>query len=160
MDVLGAIRLRDRIRCRLTPMPISRRDLTFLLPALAASLPASAADGKMSSTIFRYEDLPVKVNGQNKGRAVLNTTTHGGFPVELHMTELGPGQSPHAPHHHAHEEIVMLRRGMLEANLGGKIGQLTAGSIIFVESDIEHGWRNPGTEPAEYFVIALGNGKT
>lgn len=75
------------------------------------------------------------------------------------MTELGPGQSPHAPHRHVNEEVLMLRRGILDATFGGKTTRLTAGSVIYMESNMEHGWRNPGTEPAEYFVIALGKGK-
>ena len=132
----------------------------MMLPALAAAaMPASAAGEKLPSTVFRYEDLPVKANGPNKGRAVFDTTTHGGFPVELHMTELAPGMAPHAPHSHVHEEVLMLRKGILDATFAGKTTRVTTGSIIFVESNMEHGWRNPGTEPAEYFVIALGNAK-
>ena len=140
-------------------MSITRRDLSFLLPALAATLPADAATSGLGATVFRYEDLPVRPNGQNKGRAVFDTTTHSGFAVELHMTELGSGQAPHAPHSHVHEEVLMLRRGTLDATFGGKTARLTAGSVIYMESNMEHGWRNPGTEPAEYFVIALGKGK-
>jgi mannose-6-phosphate isomerase-like protein (cupin superfamily) len=131
----------------------------MLLPALAAGLPARAAEGRLKATVFRYEDLPVKVNGQNKGRAVLDTATHTGFGVEVHITELAPGQSPHPPHHHVHEEMMMLQRGTLEANLAGKLTMMTPGSVLFVESGIEHGIRNPGTEPCQYFVIALGNPK-
>jgi quercetin dioxygenase-like cupin family protein len=140
-------------------MPLTRRDLSMLLPALAAAIPASAAGEKLPSTVFKYEDLAVKQNGPNKGRAVLDTTTHGGFPVELHITQLAPGMAPHAPHSHVHEEILMLKNGILEATFAGKTTRLTPGSVIFVESNMEHGWRNPGTEPAEYFVIALGNAK-
>ena len=139
-------------------MSITRRDLSFLLPALAAGLPLEAAEPRLGATVFQYEGLSVKVNGQNKGRAVFDTKTHTGYPVELHMTELGPGQAPHAPHSHVHEEVLMLRRGMLDATFGGKTTRLTAGSIIYMDSNMEHGWRNPGTEPAEYFVIALGKG--
>src|SRR4051794_7702510 len=140
-------------------MSMTRRDLSMLLPALAAAVPAAAAGEKLPSTVFQYEQLPVKQNGPNKGRAVFDTTTHGGFPVELHITELAPGMAPHAPHRHEHEEIVMLRKGILEATFDGKPTRMTTGSIIFVESNMLHGWRNPGTEPAEYFVIALGNAK-
>jgi len=143
-------------------MNASRRDLALLLPALAAArLQAqTGADRKMlKSKPFPYEALPVKVNGQNKGRAVFDGETHLGFPVELHMTELGPGQEPHPPHQHPHEEILMLSRGILDATLTGKTTRLTAGSVIYVGSGELHGWKNPGSEPAEYFVIALGKGK-
>lgn len=135
-------------------MDCSRREIALLLPALAAAQEKKVPT--LSSKAFIYEDLPVKENGANKGRAVLNGVTHGGFPVELHMTELGPGQVPHAPHKHAHEEIVMLRRGSLDVTIEGKTTRLTAGSVACVASGEMHGWRNPGAEPAEYFVIALG----
>lgn len=140
-------------------MKISRRGIAALLPALATAA-AQESDKKMlSPKAWRYEDLPVKVNGQNKGRAVFDGETHLGFPIELHMTELGPGQMPHAPHSHSHEEVMMLRKGMLDATYGGQTVRLTAGSVIYMASNVEHGWKNPGTEPAEYFVIALGKGK-
>jgi quercetin dioxygenase-like cupin family protein len=135
-------------------MEVSRRDIALLLPALAAAQEKKAPT--LESKVYEYEDLPVKVNGQNKGRAVLNGVTHGGFPVELHMTELGPGQAPHAPHQHSHEEIVMLRRGSLDVTIEGKTTRMTSGSVTSVASGQMHGWRNPGPEAAEYFVIALG----
>jgi quercetin dioxygenase-like cupin family protein len=136
-------------------MEPSRRDLAILLPALAAAQEKKPSP-TIESRVYPYPDLPVKENGQNKGRAVLDRVTHGGFPVELHMTELGPGQAPHAPHQHAHEEIVMLRRGSLDVTIDGKTSRLTAGSVASVASGQMHGWRNPGPEAAEYFVIALG----
>ena len=140
-------------------MKLSRRDLSLLLPALAAS-PAPAQEKRLlTSKVFRYEDLPVKANGQNKGRAVFDGETHLGSPVELHMTELGPGQVPHAPHQHSHEEVLMLRRGTIEATVSGKTMQLSAGSVLWVASGDMHGLKNTGAEPAEYFVIALAKGK-
>jgi mannose-6-phosphate isomerase-like protein (cupin superfamily) len=133
-------------------MKLSRRDLSLLLPALAAA----AEDRRMlTSKALKYEDLPVKLNGQNKGRAVFDGETHPGARVELHMTEPGPGQAPHPPHQHPHEEVLMLRRGLLHATFGGKTTQLTAGSVIYVASNELHGWKTPGPKPAEYFVIAL-----
>jgi len=138
-------------------MSYSRRDLGLLLPALAAAT-ATAQDQKklLPTQVFHYEDLPVKVNGQNKGRAVLNGETHQGYAIELHMTELGPGQAPHAPHKHAHEEMLMLQSGTLETMVNGQASTLTAGSIAYIASNEMHGWRNPGSTPAQYFVIAFG----
>ena len=133
----------------------SRRDLGVVLAAVAAT-PAHAQDKKLPSKAFRYEDLPVKVNGANKARAVLNGETHSGFAVELHMTELGAGQAPHPPHHHVHEELLMLQQGSLDATINGQATHITAGSVVFLASNDEHGWRNPGPGTAQYFVIALG----
>jgi quercetin dioxygenase-like cupin family protein len=140
-----------------TCMPYSRRDLALLLPALTAAA-AAAQDQKkpLSSKVYKFEDLAVKVNGMNKSRAVLNGEQHSGFAVELHITELGPGQAPHAPHKHVHEEIVMLRSGQIDFTIEGQTTRATAGSVVYIASNEQHGSRNPGPDPAMYFVITLG----
>ena len=139
-------------------MTCSRRDLALLLPAVAAAQ-EKAQKPMLPSKSFKYEDLPVKESGQNKQRAVLNGATHSGFVVEMHMTELGPGQAPHAPHKHVHEEMVMLQTGQLDVTIEGKTTRLTPGSSAYVASNELHGWKNPGTERAQYFVVALGPGQ-
>ena len=136
-------------------MTFSRRDLALLLPAVATAQ-EKPQPAKLPSKSFRYEDLPVKENGQNKQRAVLNGVTHKGSAVEMHLTELGPGQAPHAPHKHVHEEMVMLQTGQLDVTIEGKTTRLTPGSVAYVASNELHGWKNPGTDRAQYFVIALG----
>jgi len=137
-------------------MDCSRRDLALLLPAVAAAQENTPSKPMLPSRTYRYEDLAVKENGQNKGRAVLNGLTHSNFPVELHLTELGPGQAPHAPHKHVHEEMVMLQTGQLDVTIEGKTTRLTPGSVAYVASNELHGWKNPGAERAQYFVVALG----
>jgi quercetin dioxygenase-like cupin family protein len=134
----------------------SRRDFGILLPALAAATAAAQESKTLPSKAFPYDDLPVKINGQNKSRAVLNGETHSGFAIELHMTEVAAGQAPHAPHHHVHEELMMLQKGTLDVTIKGETKRVTAGSVVFLASNDEHGWRNPGPDPAQYFVIALG----
>jgi len=133
----------------------SRRDLSLLLPALAAAS-ARAQSAALPSRTYSYPDLPVKVNGSNRQRAVLKGETHTGFPVELHMTELGPGMAPHPPHHHTHEEMIMIHEGTLEVTIAGRVSTLGPGSIAYVASGEEHGWRNVGAGRANYFVLALG----
>src|SRR5580658_2863810 len=76
------------------PVKYSRRDLRLLLPALASAKLLAQQPKILPAGVFRYEDLPVRANGLNKGRNVLNGETHSGFPIEIHLTELGPGQEP------------------------------------------------------------------
>jgi quercetin dioxygenase-like cupin family protein len=135
-------------------MKLSRRDLHLLLPALTAG-GAYAQKGKLPSKAFKYEDLPVKASGQNRQRAILDGETHTGFAVEMHETELAPGLAPHPPHHHVHEEMMMLREGTMEVTIEGKTTRLGPGSVVFVASNEEHGWKNVGTDRAKYFVLAL-----
>lgn len=140
-------------------MEYSRRDLSLLLPALAAvANTASAQEKKMPlpSKIYNYADLPVKVNGDNKSRAVFDGVNHSGFPLEVHMTELAPGLAPHPGHHHVHEEMILVKSGTLDVTISGKTTRIGPGSMAYVASNEEHGWKNAGTDRAEYFVIAFG----
>jgi quercetin dioxygenase-like cupin family protein len=141
---------------------LKRRDLVYLLPAVAAAQEKKqpAPKPKLASKVYVYEQLAVKESGQNKQRAVLNGLLHSGFPLECHLTELGPGQMPHAEHRHAHEEMVLLQSGALDVTIEGKTTRLSPGSLAIVASNEMHGWKNPSqTERAQYFVIALGQGQ-
>jgi len=134
----------------------SRRDLRFILPILACAKAGAQPANILPAAVFPYQDLPVKVNGLNKGRSVMKGETHSGFPLEVHLTELGPGQEPHPPHKHVHEEMLLMERGIVDVTIDGKTTRLTPGSVAYVASNHLHGWRNPGDSTAEYFVIAFG----
>jgi quercetin dioxygenase-like cupin family protein len=137
-------------------MNYSRRDFGILLPALAVASVATAQTPALPSKTYDFDDLPIRTNGLNKTRAVLDGSTHGGYPVEMHITELAPGLAPHPPHHHAHEEMIMIREGTLEVTISGTSKKLGPGSVAYVASNEEHGWQNVGTTRAQYFVLALG----
>jgi quercetin dioxygenase-like cupin family protein len=138
----------------------SRRDLTLLLPALAAAAEAQTDGQKLPARAYKYEDLPVKTNKTNRSRAVLRGDTHSGYPLEMHITELDAGQAPHAPHQHVHEEIFMLKDGTVDMTISGKTTRLGPGSVAYIASNELHGLINSGTGAARYFVIALGNDNT
>jgi mannose-6-phosphate isomerase-like protein (cupin superfamily) len=133
----------------------SRRDLTLLLPALAAAS-APAQTPALPSKTYRFEDLPVHAGTASTARAVFDGKTHTGFPVNLHITELPLGGAPHPPHHHVHEEMIMIHEGTLEVTIAGRSATLGPGSVAYVASGEEHGWRNVGTTRAQYFVLAVG----
>ena len=141
-------------------MNYSRRDLSLIPLAALAAANASAADMKLPSKTWRFEDLAVKTSGQNQSRAVLDGETHSGFHIDMHITELGPGQAPHPPHHHVHEEMVMVFDGELEVTISGHSSKIGPGSTAYVASNEEHGWRNTGTTRASYFVLAMGREKS
>jgi quercetin dioxygenase-like cupin family protein len=153
-------------------MTYSRRDLTMLMGALAASAAGAAAQDApkeaakapaapltvLPSKVFPFDEIPARAtgpNGVNKSRAVMHGTTHGGFSVEVHITELAPGLMPHPPHHHVHEEIIMLREGTVEVTCNGKTTKMGPGSVSYNASNEEHSLKNIGTIPAIYFVVEL-----
>jgi quercetin dioxygenase-like cupin family protein len=133
----------------------SRRSFAGVLPAAALALRAQDSSKRLTSKAILFADLPSKI-GASTSHAVFDGETHTGFPIELHVTELDAGKSPHAPHQHVHEEVMMVQSGLLDATVNGKTQRLNAGSIFYVNSNDLHGVSNPGPDKAEYFVIALG----
>jgi len=133
-------------------MKLSRRDCSMLvLPALLAKAQTSPA--ALPAKTYRFENLPVRTNGTNFGRKVLEGTLRDGFTIEVHQTQLTPGNAPHPPHRHVHEEMFVLREGTLEVFLDGARSELGAGGVAFVASNVEHGVRNIGSIPAHYCVV-------
>jgi len=136
-------------------MKCSRREVYFWIPALMASH-GLATEAPIPSKIARFEDLPVQSGDGRTLRPILEGKTHSGYGVEMHETDLAPGAMPHPAHHHAHEEVFLVREGTLEVTITGRASRLGPGSLAYVASNEEHGIRNPETTHAQYFVIALG----
>ena len=139
-------------------MTLSRRDLSLLLPALAMAQDDATkpADQTLPSKAFSYPELAVKEGKTTKQRQFFTGATHTGYHIDMHETELAAGEMPHAAHSHVHEEMVMVREGTIEVTILGKSTRLGPGSAAYVASNEEHGWKNVGTGPARYFVIAFG----
>jgi len=136
-------------------MNCSRRDLSLLLPLFAATK-AIAQNGTLPSKTYSFDQLPVHTSGENQTRPVLNGETHAGVRIELHETELPPGGAPHPPHHHVHEEMILIREGIMEVTIAGRSAKLGPGSVAYVASNDQHGWRNAGATRAHYFVLSIG----
>jgi mannose-6-phosphate isomerase-like protein (cupin superfamily) len=138
-------------------MDTTRRTLCLSLPALAiTALAADNPGAALASFAKPFDTLPVHQNGANTSRAILDGTTHSNDHLEVHETTLAPGSSPHPPHQHTHEELFLMMKGTLAVTIAGKITEIGPGSAAFVHSGELHGVRNPGTTPAQYFVIATG----
>lgn len=130
----------------------------MLLPLLTAAEASAQGTPKppLTSKTYAFDELPVKKSANGSSRAVLNGTTHDGTPLEMHITELGSGLAPHPPHHHGHDEMIVIRQGTLAVMINGKTTNVGPGSVVFAASGEEHGWKNVGTDNAMYYVIALG----
>ena len=136
-------------------MNYSRRDLSLLLPFLAAA-EAGAQNAVLPTKTYSREELPVQASGENKLRQVLDGETHAGVRIELHETDLPPGGAPHPPQHHVQEEMILIREGTMEVTIAGRSAKLGPGSVAYVASNEEHGWHNAGATRAHYLVLAIG----
>ena len=138
-------------------MDYSRRELCVLLPALFAAHARAAADETLPSKVYLFESLPAKASDGNTFREILQGVTHEGYHLELHETDLAPDSMPHPPHHHAHEEMFLIREGTLEVTISGQSSKFGPGSVAYIASNVEHGIRNVGSTHAQYFVLEMGS---
>ena len=146
---------------------IRRRDVLTAGAALAASLtatreseaavqaPATAptTGPLMGSTTFDWTKMEARATKVGSVRQVCRNATATLDELECHITTLNAGQSPHAPHKHADEEVIVLKEGTLEVTLGDRTEVVGPGSVIFQASNQMHSVKNIGTTPAIYHVI-------
>jgi quercetin dioxygenase-like cupin family protein len=137
-------------------MSTTRRSVLQAIPLLAASSAFASDSPSLGSFIKPFDELPVKKNGRNESRPILDGMTHSGGHLEVHETTLGPGGEPHPPHRHEHEELFLMMKGSLAVTIDGKTAVIGPGGSAFVHSNELHGVKNPGTENAQYFVVATG----
>ena len=122
--------------------------------AAASSIVTLVAQKQVQkSTVYPWSDADAKPNDWGKVRQVMRTPTPTLDELEIHISTLAPGKSPHAPHQHEHEELLILKEGTLETFQSGKTTRVGPGAIIFQSSNELHNVTNVGTTPATYFVI-------
>ena len=140
---------------------ISRRDVVAGLIAMPCALEALAVSAQgaekvgniMGPTVFEWEDMKPVKTATGEVRSLCKSPTATVDQLEMHVTTLNPGQSPHPPHRHVNEELIILREGECETLSDGKWVRVGPGSVVFNASNSLHGIRNIGTTPATYFVI-------
>src|ERR1017187_1898225 len=135
---------------------ITRRDLFVALIAAAATAGAFAlADQRpvMGSAVFDWNAMTVKPTAVGSTRAVFSAPTATLENLEVHVTTLNPGQSPHPPHRHPNEELIIIQQGTVETLSNGQWKRVGPGSVILNGSNQLHGLKNVGSTPAVYHVI-------
>lgn len=140
-------------------MKPTRRDLAFLLPALAA-VGSKAQAAALPSKAYKFDELPVKASGTgnvNRTRSILTGKLHSGFALEAHETELPPGGAPHPPHRHVHEEMFVVLEGSVNFMVNDVTTRLSPGSAGFAASNDFHGIANGGDARCRYVVFAFGS---
>jgi mannose-6-phosphate isomerase-like protein (cupin superfamily) len=139
------------------PRMTSRRGFLASAAALLA-VPAFADDNRQVSSFAKtFAELTPKKNANGESRPIVDgVSSTTGVKFEAHQTTLLPGKSPHPPHRHKHDELFLVRTGTVEYTVNGKSVRLGPGSAALAANNDEHGVRNVGTVPAQYFVVAIG----
>lgn len=94
-----------------------RRAFLAAIPALIATGALAAEKDYLHSKVYEFSRLPVHYGKTNTSRHVLDGLTHENCRIEVHESDLAPGNMPHPPHHHRHEEMFFIRQGTLEVTI-------------------------------------------
>lgn len=107
----------------------------------------------MHSGVFTWDSLPPQPTNVGARRQVFDTPTPTLERLEMHITTLRPGESPHGPHRHPNEELIIIKEGTVESNIEGVLRRVGPGSVLFHASNEAHTVKNVGTTDATYHVI-------
>ncbi len=64
---------------------------------------------------------------------------------------LEPGASPHPPHQHPEEELLLIADGSGEILVGDQVKQVSAGAMMYCAGDKLHGIENTGSTPMLFY---------
>jgi uncharacterized cupin superfamily protein len=74
--------------------------------------------------------------------------------ISCHASVLAPGHSPHAPHEHVEEELLLLLAGEVDLVFGeGERERLRPGEFVYYPAGFAHTLRTTSTEPSTYLMF-------
>ncbi len=122
-----------------------------------AAFAKSAAEAVKSGTINVGEvkmgphtDLG-KVVGQAGIYFAGDTTSSSKFVTGRFVLE--PGKTPHAPHTHIEEEVMVIESGKGVISVDGKETPIGPGSAMYTAPNVPHGIVNTGDTPIVFYFI-------
>lgn len=106
-------------------------------------------------TLDRVEMKPFEDQGQAVGR--IGTYVVGDTPASSKFVTgrlvLEPGRSPHKPHQHVEEEVMIVESGHGEIVCDGETTRVGPGSVMYTAPRARHGIVNTGQEPLTFYFV-------
>jgi mannose-6-phosphate isomerase-like protein (cupin superfamily) len=75
------------------------------------------------------------------------------FVTGRFVIDAGRGKSPHPPHRHVEEEVMIVESGQAEIFCDGKTTKVGPGSVMFTTPNAPHGIVNSGDTPVVFYFI-------
>jgi mannose-6-phosphate isomerase-like protein (cupin superfamily) len=69
---------------------------------------------------------------------------------------IDPGKTPHKPHTHVEEEVMVIESGTGEIFCDGKTTKVGPGSVMYTTPNAPHGIDNTGDKPLTFYFIKWG----
>jgi mannose-6-phosphate isomerase-like protein (cupin superfamily) len=129
----------------------NRRDL-FKLAAFQAVAAAAAGNTIPSATLDKGQ---AKVTNESFGdlRVYFDGRTDQLGEMTFGSLQLKPGMSPHPPHQHPEEEIMVVTEGTGEISVDGKTAKVGPGASMYCAGNKVHGIVNTGKTPLLFYYF-------
>ncbi len=139
--------------------PAQREPLALPLPFPSpAPPPIPAAWPRLTSGVY-----PLKVSDSQGCQGwrmfpIFQGTLGGGIAMRCHASVLSPGWTPHPPHTHTEEEILIVLTGEVELQIAAGRSEsshyrVRAGTLAYYPTHQPHTLRNVGKQPAAYVMF-------
>jgi (S)-ureidoglycine aminohydrolase len=113
----------------------------------------SAQSDTVVSRVYTWNDLKVQKQDSRERRQIAEGSGSALSYMEWHATTIEAGKSPHAPHKHEEEELLIVKEGQLKVTIEDSSKILGPGSIALFTPGDQHGFLNVGSTNATYYVL-------
>src|SRR5262249_17077341 len=119
---------------------------------------------QVTSATINFDHLPMTALA-DKGEPVGKNGVYlaGDTPASTKFVTgrfvLLPGKSPHPPHTHPEEEVMIIESGHGEIFCDGKTTKIGPGSVMYTTPNAPHGITNTGGEPIVFYYVKWASRK-
>jgi mannose-6-phosphate isomerase-like protein (cupin superfamily) len=131
--------------------PSSRRNLLLGMAATVSASAAAAAPPKLPNVTI--DESKAKLTREPFGdlRIYFDAPTDQLAAMTAGSLRLKAGMSPHPPHDHPEEEIMVVTEGRGEIVIGGEKTAVGPGSMMYCAAGQSHGIVNTGKTPLLFY---------
>jgi mannose-6-phosphate isomerase-like protein (cupin superfamily) len=121
--------------------------------ALAREKAARLASGTFTMSDLEMKPFPDQGKPVGTNGVYLAGDTPGSTKFVTGRFVLDPGQTPHAPHTHVEEEVMIVERGTGAIVCDGKTTNVGPGSVMYTAPRAPHGITNTGDKPLVFYYV-------
>lgn len=129
----------------------NRRDLMKWAAAMPAFALLAESPGVLPNAVMDEKHATLTREAFGDLRVYFDGPTPQMKSVTAGSLRLKPGMSPHPPHQHPEEEIMVVTEGTGEISVEGKVTPAAPGSIMFCAAGKLHGIVNTGKTPLLFY---------
>jgi quercetin dioxygenase-like cupin family protein len=135
----------------------NRREMMAVLGSAMFAMGGARAGAAVADAVLDPARAELKREPFGDLRVYYRGSTEQLEIMEAGSLELKPGMTPHPPHQHPEEEIMVITEGAGEISLNGKVSKCGPGAMMFCAAEHSHGIVNTGKTTLTFFYFKWKN---